>query len=203
MKILQLPSNNFLVFSLFFFLTGCSLFSNRSLSRKEQFLAHQKEWQEFRLKGIIEFQYKEFAFRKNISIKKNKEILRIDVFDSGLFGLSPKPLFTAFWDSVFTISTNDLITLSDQKIKVPPLKEAFDLISYQEVILKKESFSHKRTTFYFSQNMRLEKIDFSEQISAEFSYNEQLKDITIKKNNTTLAQIMVDEISFKNVKITR
>ncbi|NQT64915.1 MAG: hypothetical protein HQ554_01920, partial [FCB group bacterium] len=98
----------FLLFILLLFIVSCAFLLKPAESDKENLLfAHLKFWENIRIDGIIEANYKSFVFRKNITIKKNNHAFRLDIYDSGIFGMQPTPFISAYYDSVLTIRTPD------------------------------------------------------------------------------------------------
>ena len=114
----------FLLFILLLFVTSCAFLLKPAEKDKEKLLiTHLKFWENIRIDGIIEANYKSFVFRKNITIKKNSSAFRIDIYDSGIFGMQPTPFISAYYDSVLTIR------IPDQQIEQfkPESKEEIDL----------------------------------------------------------------------------
>ena len=81
------------------FLAGCATLPKVDQQEK-LLLEHLQSWETIRIDGIIEANYKSFAFRKNIAIRKNEGIIKLDIYDIGLFGIRPTPFISASFDSV-------------------------------------------------------------------------------------------------------
>jgi hypothetical protein len=210
----------FFLFSLFF---GCATFQKIDFSQKEKLLsAHLKEWENIQIDGIIELNYRSFSFRKNIVIKKTgfrKNIVikktgnlgRIDIFDSGVFGLKPNPFISAYFDSTLFVRFPEQtkfveINNSSLKRELPDLSfiTIFDeLVSNKNKILKEKKYRNNDFIFYFSDEMKLEKIELAqEKFCVLFDYSKELSKISIFKNSKEIANIQIDKISYKNIEIT-
>ena len=95
---------NLILFIIFIVLAGCATFQKANRQKKENLLLeHLQSWEAIRIDGIIEVNYKNFVFRKNITIRKNKDILEVDIYDAGIFGMHPTPFISAFFDSVLVL----------------------------------------------------------------------------------------------------
>ena len=199
----------FFLFSLFF---GCATFQKIDFSQKEKLLsAHLKEWENIQIDGIIELNYRSFSFRKNIVIKKTGNLGRIDIFDSGVFGLKPNPFISAYFDSTLFVRFPEQtkfveINNSSLKRELPDLSfiKIFDeLVSNKNKILKEKKYRNNDFIFYFSDEMKLEKIELAqEKFCVLFDYSKELSKILIFKNSKEIANIQIDKISHKNIEIT-
>ncbi|MCK4312771.1 MAG: hypothetical protein KAW88_08570 [Candidatus Cloacimonetes bacterium] len=199
----------FFLFSLFF---GCATFQKIDFSQKEKLLsAHLKEWENIQIDGIIELNYRSFSFRKNIVIKKTGNLGRIDIFDSGVFGLKPNPFISAYFDSTLFVRFPEQtkfveINNSSLKRELPDLSfiKIFDeLVSNKNKILEEKKYRNNDFIFYFSDEMKLEKIELAqEKFCVLFDYSKELSKILIFKNSKEIANIQIDKISHKNIEIT-
>lgn len=209
---MQTFKKSFLLFStLFLFLFGCATFQRIDFSQREKLLsAHLKEWKNIRIDGIIELNYRSFSFRKNIVIKKTGNLGRIDIFDSGVFGLKPKPFISVYFDSTLFVRFPEQtkfakIDNSSLKREVPDLSfiTIFDeLVSNKNKILKEKKYQNNNFIFYFSDKMKLEKIELAQKkFRVLFNYSKELSKISIFKNSKEIANIQIDKITYKNIKI--
>ena len=209
---MQTFKKSFLLFSpLFLLLFGCATFQKTDFSQKEKLLsAHLREWENIQIDGIIELNYRSFSFRKNIVIKKTGNLGRIDIFDSGVFGLKPNPFISAYFDSTLFVRFPEQtkfakIDNSSLKRELPDLSfiKMFDeLVSNKNKILKEKEYRNNNFIFYFSDEMKLKKIELAqEKFCVLFEYSKELSKISIFKNSKEIANIQIDKISHKNIEI--
>ena len=209
---MQIPKRKFFIFLfLLLLLFGCATIPKTDFAQKEKLLsAHLKEWENIRIDGIIELNYRSFSFRKNIVIKKTGDRGRIDIFDSGVFGLKPNPFISAYFDSTLFVrfpEQTKFIEINNSSLKreLPDLSfiKIFDeLVSNKYKILKEKEYRDNKYIFSFSNEMKLEKIELTqENFYVLFDYLKELSKISIFKNSKEIANIQIDKISYKNIKI--
>ena len=209
---MQTFKKSFLLFSpLFLLLFGCATIQKIGFSQREKLLsAHLKEWENIQIDGIIELNYRGFSFRKNVVLKKMGDRGRIDIFDSGVFGLKPNPFISAYYDSTLFVRLPEQtkfveINNSSLERELPDLSfiKIFDeLVSNKKKILIEKEYRNKDFIFYFSDEMKLEKIELTqENFYVLFDYLKELSKISIFKNSKEIANIQIDKISYKNIKI--
>ena len=192
-------------------LFGCATIQKPDFTQKEkQLLAHLKKWENIQIDGIIELNYHSFSFRKNIVIKKKGNIGRIDIFDSGVLGLKPNPFMSAYFDSTLYVrfaEQTKFVELDKSILKkdLPDLsfiKIFNELISNKNKIISEKEYRKNDFVFYFSDGMKLEKIELSpENFYVLFDYSKELSKISIFKNSKEIANIQIDKITYKNIKI--
>ena len=209
---MQTFKKSFLLFSpLFLLLFGCATIQKIGFSQREKLLsAHLKEWENIQINGIIELNYRSFSFRKNIIIKKMGDRGRIDIFDSGVFGLKPNPFISAYFDSTLFVRLPEQpkfvgINNSSLERELPNLSfiRIFDeLVSNKKKILIEKEYRNKDFIFCFSDEMKLKKIELTrENFYVLFDYLKELSKISIFKNSKEIANIQIDKITYKNIKI--
>lgn len=200
----------FLLFILLLFVTNCAFLIKSVDNDKEKLLSsHFKFWENIRIDGIIKANYKNFAFRKGITIKKNNSAFRIDIYDSGIFGMRSTPFISAYYDSVLTIRT------PDQKIEQfkPESKEEIDLSFFFQLTdlfaMKDEIImNHKVTiddvTIIFSDEMKIIEISKGKSSSKiTFNYLQDLNSITFQKEKKEIIYIQIDKITHPNEEINK
>ncbi|MDP8201266.1 MAG: hypothetical protein P9M11_03925 [Candidatus Tenebribacter burtonii] len=200
----------FLLFILLLFVTNCAFLVKSVDNDKEKLLSsHFKFWENIRIDGIIKANYKNFAFRKGITIKKNNSAFRIDIYDSGIFGMRSTPFISAYYDSVLTIRT------PDQKIEQfkPESKEEIDLSFFFQLTdlfaMKDEIImNHKVTiddvTIIFSDEMKIIEISKGKSSSKiTFNYLQDLNSITFQKEEKEIIYIQIDKITHPNEEINK
>jgi len=187
---------------------GCSLLSRPYISEKLLYKTLQN-WQEFQFEGIIEVNYNNLALRKNIMIRKNLASFRIDIFDTGIMGLNPKPYFSMYMDSVVVVRppfSEDVLTSSEAGLKdfelASCLFELNKLETYKSTIIHSQKIDLSNLKIYFSDKMQIYKIELgSSPYIINFSYYEALDEIFVLQDKKEIANIKIDKIKHNNIEI--
>ena len=157
-------------FVIILFVWSCASFPIDDYSKKEKLLLnHLESWKNFRIDGIIGLNYKSFSFRKNVSIRKNEEAFRMDIFDSGIMGMHPTPFITVYMDTTIVLrlpfqTEENILDSLFEKEKLPDFAKIFDvqkLINNKEEIIKSKNYENENYSLIFSEKMLLEKIVFT------------------------------------------
>ncbi len=189
-----------LISSLILILIGCSYNTQLDRSEKQALLrTHLAEWQEFTADGILEANFKNFAFRKNININKKSDLWKITIFDSGIFGMKPQPFLIIEIDSL--ISVQDQIGPAEiyrpqNPIILNLIHDPLLLLEYEQEILSQKSITIFETVqISFSREMRIIEIKVLQSgYRIEFDYQEKLKSVMIFEDSNELAKIQIDKI---------
>ncbi len=188
--------------------SSCAIFTKLDKVQKEKLLLeHLNSWKSFRIEGIIEVNYKSFAFRKNIILQKNNNIIRIDIFSSGITGLKPTPFFSAYFDSVLVLRLPD--QSESTKIKDIELKnisiffnELQGFYSQKDKIIENQSLISRDYEVYFSYEMEIEKISLQkEKIKINLEYDNDFSLISIEQDKKEVVNIQIDKITRNNIEI--
>lgn len=191
---------------LFIFLAGCATFPKVDKQEKEKLLLeHLQSWETIRIDGIIEAYYKSFAFRKNITIRKNKEITKINIYDSGLFGMKPAPFLTVNIDSLIWIrsqsETEPTIIKIEQSPEFELLLDPSKLVKYtNEIISNNELLLSNVLYIKFSDKMQIIQINhIAYPQNIKFKYQDELVEIIFYMEDKEIANIQIDKITYKNL----
>ena len=202
-------SKFFLLFSILFFISSCAFLLKPTEKDKEKLLsAHLNYWENIRIDGIIEASYKNFIFRKNIAIKKNKKAFRIDIYDSGIFGMQPTPFFSVYYDSILTIRTpdqqiNQFNLKGDEKQYLSIIFNLSDLIAAKNEIMEQQKLNFNDTTIFFSDDMKINKIHSNnDSTMVIFNYLNDLDSIIFQKEEEEIINIQIDKIMHINEEIS-
>ncbi|MCK4312141.1 MAG: hypothetical protein KAW88_05345 [Candidatus Cloacimonetes bacterium] len=188
--------------------SSCAIFTKLDKVQKEKLLLeHLNSWKSFRIEGIIEVNYKSFAFRKNIILQKNNNIIRIDIFSSGITGLKPTPFFSAYFDSVLVLRLPD--QSESTKIKDIELKnisiffnELQGFYSQKDKIIENQFLISRDYEVYFSYEMEIEKISLQkEKIKINLEYDNDFSLISIEQDKKEVVNIQIDKITRNNIEI--
>ncbi len=200
----------FLLIILLFFVTNCAFLLKPVEEDKEKLLiTHLKFWENIRIDGIIEANYKNFVFRKNITIKKNSSAIRIDIYDSGIFGMQPTPFISVYYDSVLTIRTPDqqieqFKPESKEEIDLSFFFQSTDLFAMKDKIIMNHKITIDDVIIIFSDDMKIIEISNSNSSSKiTFNYLQDLNSITSQKEKNGVFNIQIDKITHLNEEINR
>ena len=200
---MKLKKANILTYIFFVFLAGCATLPKVDQQEK-LLLEHLQSWETIRIDGIIEANYKSFAFRKKITIRKNKEILQIDIYDTGLLGMKPEPFLSVNIDSLIWIKSQAETEPTTYKIEQFPefelLLDPSKLIKYSnEIISNNELLLSNVLYIKFSEEMQIIQIDHVVYPqSIKFKYQNELVEIIFYKEDKEIANIQIDKIAYKN-----
>ncbi len=197
---------NLLFSTVFIILAGCATFPKVDKQEKEKLLLeHLQSWETIHIDGIIEANYKSFAFRKNIAIRKNKELLKTDIYDTGLFGMKPEPFLSVNIDSLIWIrfqaqtepTTYKIEQFSEFELLLDPLK----LIKYSSEIISNNQLLLSNVMYIeFSDKMQIIQIDHVVYPqSIKFEYQDELVEIIFYMEDKEIANIQIDKITYKKL----
>ena len=201
---------SFLLIISLLFISNCTFFLKLTETNKEKLLFENlKFWDNIRIDGIIEANYKSFVFRKNIALKKNNYALRMDIYDSGIFGMQPAPFISAYYDSVLTIRTPDqqidqLNSENNERIDLSVLFQLSDLFTIKDEIIKYQKVTINGVVIIFSDDMRISEIH-DDKTSAKiiFYYQQNLDSITFQKEKKEIINIQIDKITHLKEEINK
>ncbi|MCK5050098.1 MAG: hypothetical protein KAS53_00055 [Candidatus Cloacimonetes bacterium] len=200
----------FLLFILLIFVTNCAFLLKPAENDKEKLLSvHLKFWENIRIDGIIEANYKSFVFRKNITIKKNSSAFRVDIYDSGIFGMQPTPFISAYYDSVLTIRTpdqqiNQLNRENKEEFDLSVLFKLSDLFTIKDEIIKHQKLNYEDAIITFSDDMKISEISNNTNPNKiVFHYLQNLASITFYKDEKEIINIQIDKITHPSEEINR
>ena len=188
---------------IFSFLAGCATLPK--VDQQEKFLLeHLQSWETIRIDGIIEANYKNFVFRKNITIRKNEGIIKLDIYDIGLFGIRPTPFISAFFDSVLVLEMPDqpepAIIYPKDLPDISSFLHPVKLFEHKEQIIKDHKIHLENVEITFSEKMQITKIeDKDANFRIEFEYQNELEEITFFKEDKEIANIQIDKITYLNL----
>lgn len=198
----------FLLFIFILSITSCAFLLKPAENDKEKLLyAHLKFWENIRIDGIIEANYKSYVFRKNITIKKNSSAFRIDIYDSGIFGMQPTPFISAYYDSILTIRTQDQeiehISIEDDNY-FSLLFNLNDLFVLKDDILKHKRLFLENLIIIFSDNMKISEIrNNTNSTKINFNYLHDMDSITFLKEEEKIINIQIDKITYAYQEINK
>ena len=183
--------NIFLVFLIITFF-GCVTITSHK-ERGKLLEKNIRVWENFRLEGIVEINYKNLQFRNNIIIINSPEEFKMDVFKNGIFGLSGKKILKIRLSDDENISAG-LINIESSKLNT--LKQFLD---FKEIVLaNKSEILEKRKTvvegnqLFFDEFYQIEKI-INRDGEVHFTYNStSLSKIEVTIKNKVVAIIYID-----------
>ena len=134
------------------FVISCSI---NKFNKEELFYQNIEKWHNFTLKGIITINYKQFQFIKNIKILKNRDIMKIFLYDSGILGLKNKSLLKIEIGNKSEIK-GQFLPVELPNISIKKIDELIDSIKYEKnkIILSK-SYFNKNITILFTDKFEI------------------------------------------------
>jgi len=182
----------FLLLLFIFSIASCAIIQPREFAWEQEIL----KWQNFKLEGLIEVNYKSFSFRKNIVIEKYKETGKFTIFEAGLFGLAPQPLISAsYQDKKLTIDN-----LPPELASHIPIKE-IDMIFNLDQLVYKANFKNNKAIWneyivVFEQGKLSSLRKKSRKVEFQYQGKQPVEILFIDKNKE-IGKIIIDKINFR------
>jgi len=148
-------------------ISGCAIFRPVDADKEELLISHLNSWKDFEIDGIVELNYRQLRFRKNILLKMSRDLLDVMIYDGGFFGLRPKPFATFKIDTSLVIDAPDNITeLIDEQIdtdiSINDFHKGLDLLHRnRNKIIRTGSYDFDSTRLKFNDRMQINKIEIS------------------------------------------
>ncbi|HPY95852.1 MAG TPA: hypothetical protein PL063_01420 [Candidatus Cloacimonadota bacterium] len=173
-----------------------------------------QRWQSFKMEGIAEVQFKMFTFRKNFVLSKNKEALRFDLLDSGIFGFASSNI-SIYVDSdmqVYGYLGKKFIEIDDLPESLRDVYTWFnnadidDFQTYYDDLFENNSFDKDGTTFAFTNKMRLKEINNASndlRVNIDYDYGDNISNLAILLNNVKICDLKIDKISYNNINVIK
>jgi hypothetical protein len=189
--------DKFFLYLLFLLLlSSCSSY-RKDLINKETLLVEEIEkWNQFRIDGIIELNYKEFVFRKQFIAQKNYDAFRIDVIDGGLLAFNPTPFFSLYADTLVYSKK-----FPDYKLDITSLPDSFNDLDLKKIIgntyqlARTKQMEKNGFMLIFDSDMKINYLK-SEDLQIEFIYHylRNIEKIQVKKQNKLIATLHIDKM---------
>ncbi len=153
-------------------LSSCSIFRIDNNISQDDFAKELILWQNFRLDGIVKITDQNFNLIKNITITRDSLQLKVILYDTGIFGISPSPFARIIiTDSIFIkIPSLDDPQFYDQLEELITGLEIMKSGFFDQQELLNNYSRIKRDLYYENQNRQL-----------KFNKNLQLVSLTLKK----------------------
>jgi hypothetical protein len=196
----------------FILLLGMSAVLSAKANPVTQLQKNIATWEQFRWQGIIQVQSSAFAIRKNFVLSKNKSALRLDILDSGIMGLTAKPLVTLYMRDTIILNAPSIKQLEGidpnwfiPRRAVEGLVHFTDsLQAAQQEIIANRKLKSGKTLYLYDKKYRLTQIKSVELgVEANVTYNRrnQPTKVTVKYANEPLAELQINEREFDNIEI--
>lgn len=180
-------------------LISCSYLIKTKKNREALLSQYLNKMQAFRIDGVIEINYNQLAFRKNVTIIKQTNNAKIIIYEAGLFGLKPEPFIS------LTIRNDEIINFESELLLNNEMQytEMFNFINMfnsmktqKDEIINNQQTNFRNYEFIFTDDMKLDKIhNYQENFKVEFSYNGSLNELIFHKDNINIGKITVDKFS--------
>jgi hypothetical protein len=158
-------------------------------------------WHNFRLDGVASINFSGFNLYKNITMTNNQDSLKIVLYESGIFGSSPKPFAQlAITDSValqlpfgMVIDNKTLQNISHDKLLANMIAPS----DYQEIIENGKLIKEK-TVISFNEQMQISEIFYGiSEFKLNIEYDLENKPVVISgyDKKKLLFQIEIDKFT--------
>ena len=156
---------------------SCSIFNVDTNAQKQKLFSEIELWQDFRIDGIIKLYIAEFNLIKDVTIIKDSTMLKMTLYDTGLFGFSPQPFAS--------------LTVADSiNINIPSIEDPMQLAQIKTMITGLTVFQNG---FFEEQGIRENLVEIirtrkyeTADRTLKFNRNMQLEDIILKDSQIKL-----------------
>ncbi len=166
---------------------------------------------EFKISGVIEYNHKQFSFRKNISLRKKGNALRLDIFDSGIMGMNPTPFLSVYADTafVFRSSAEDFVLSENDKENIKLVVTVLRSVS--------TSLSERKAELLRNRHVKIDDIMIStnkygfletvsvplqcSEVKMNYRNNKGLSELIVEQYNKNVINIKIDKITTAKVKV--
>lgn len=158
-------------------LCSCSIFKIDTNEQKQKLFSEIELWQDFRIDGIIKLYTAEFNLIKDVTIIKDPTMLKMTLYDTGLFGFSPQPFASLMVaDSVY--------------INIPSIEDPMQLDQIQSMIagltvFKNGFLAEQEIEQDMIEIIRTRKYETAAQ-TLKFNRKMQLEDVILKDSQIDL-----------------
>ncbi len=192
-------------------LSNCSFVGIDNDAKIIKLFKEIKLWQNFRLDGIVKITDQNFNLIKNITITKDPQQLKMILYDTGIFGMSPSPFARInITDSIFI----DIPSLDDPLMYVQLeelisgleiLKTGFfdqeELIKNRNRIVSHLYYENEEQRLEFNKNLQLVSITLKKkpiELKIKRGYSVQPEEISIYFQNKLAVTIEIDKFFSKD-----
>ncbi len=170
------------------------------------------QWQQFSAEGVIEVNYQMFSLRKLFVISSAAQQIRLDIFDGGMFGVTPEPLFSAYAGDYVAVRSpmmpqlELMVAARPLDIKPKHLLGQFDSMFelYGDEIVANKELNVNGTIYQFNKHFQLIQATNEEMkvaVKIEYKRNKDLDKIVLNYEKTDIITFFIDKISHKKVEI--
>ncbi|OQY39678.1 MAG: hypothetical protein B6226_01425 [Candidatus Cloacimonetes bacterium 4572_65] len=118
-------------------LAGCTTHRELSQQQKMNLLRDNlSRLNNFKASGVVEVNVSAFSLKKEFSLTKSSKEVRIDIIDSGIFALSPKPFASIYVGSSVAVTDYNKGFIPERKIPFFPFQSFLDLENLPTGILE-------------------------------------------------------------------
>lgn len=157
-----------ILLSLVLLFTACSTFMEMSKQEKEALVRENLSYlNNFKSQGVLEISFKGLSLQKEFVLVKNRQSLRLDILDSGIFSLLPSPLATLYVKDKAILTNYNKGLFSDMVLDNIPLQEFIDFSNLPQGIIdeivKNRRFTIAIIEFEFDELYRMSKININQE----------------------------------------
>jgi hypothetical protein len=201
----------FMIIMVIMFICMSSILNAKS-SPVQNLQKNIKTWEQFRWQGIIQLQSSAFTMRKNFTLNKNRDAIRIDILDSGIMGLNAKPLVSLYLKDSVVLDAPTVKQLEglDPNWFIPKaalqkfVHFADSLAALQQEILSTHVAKSGSTIFTFDKKYRLISAKNPEvgfETGVIYNRHNQPTKILIKYTGKPLAELQINDREYGNIEI--
>jgi len=192
-------------------LSACSV--NKADRDALKLRTEMAKWNSFRLDGVVEVNFQGYSLRKFFVAQKNLDVIRLDVLDGGIAGMSAEPLLSFYKGDYLALRSPMMPQLEFLNLDKYFPQDAFRTFSnldslaaeHQEEILSTHSLSLNSIRMDFTPGYSIKSItDLKSGAKADFIYTSrgQIDKLELKVDEDASLILLIDDASFKPQVIT-
>jgi len=156
---------------------SCSIFNVDTNKQKQKLFSEIELWQDFRIDGIIKLYIAEFNLIKDVTIIKDSTMLKMTLYDTGLFGFSPQPFAS--------LTVADSININIPSIEDPMQLDQIKTMIAGLTVFKNGFFEEQGIRQNLVEIIRTRKYESADKV-LKFNRNMQLEDVILKDSQIDL-----------------
>jgi len=158
-------------------LCSCAILSVDTNEQKQKLFSEIELWQDFRIDGIIKLYIEEFNLIKDVTIIKDSTMLKMTLYDTGLFGFSPQPFAS--------VIVADSININIPSIEDPRQLDQIKTMITGLTVFQNGFFEEQGIRQNLVEIIRTRKYESADKV-LKFNSKMQLEDVILKDSQIDL-----------------
>lgn len=190
----------------------CFLALNAQSKDHSKLQKQLSKWEQFRAEGVIQVNYKMFSLRKFFVLAAADDQIRIDIFEGGLLGATPEPLFSAYMGDYIALRSPMMPQLEQMLTPKLAVEQPTQLISkfdkmfelYGDEIVAQHELILNGTHYQFDKYFQLTQITNSEAevaVTINYKRNHDPDKVVVNYQKSDIVTLMIDKMTYRDIEI--